>query len=102
MQVYSLTVEDLEGTADTVKAAVLRDLVQEGMLVAEIADMWAANHTLIMRRKTFFRTVTDLWKKIPEDVKNCYWIVVAKKPNEDSSNRLAQTRHLELAKKDGQ
>lgn len=101
IQVYSLTVEDLESTADAIKVAVLRDLVAEGLLGSEPAEAWAAIHTPIVRRKTFFRTLTDLWAKTPEDANNFYWMLVAKKPYKGGDGRPA-ARHLELVKKDGQ
>ena len=79
MQVYSLTVEGLESTADAIKEAVLRDLVAEGLLTGEVAEGWAAAHTPIVRRKPFFRTVTDLWGKTPAEPGNFYWLAVFEK-----------------------
>lgn len=98
MQVYSLTTEDLEGTADAIKVAVLRDLVAEGLLGSEPAEAWAATHTPIVRRKAFFRTLTDLWKKTPDDASNVYWMVVAKKPQK-APDKPPQERHMELVRR---
>ena len=69
MQLYNLTKEQMEDWFDHVKASVLVSLVREGALDEEWADRWAESHTLLLRRKSIFRTITDKWSKEKESDK---------------------------------
>lgn len=75
---YTITREDLEEQADVVKTLVLSVLVNDGFLDKQAADDWASKHTIIGRRKTIFRTVTNLWRKTAEH-DGLFWIVVESK-----------------------
>ncbi len=77
MVVYDLTREDLGESADQTKALVLEQLVRDGLIDEKIADEWCAEHTIIFRKKTIFRTVSTLFCK-KEEAKdgNLYQIVV--------------------------
>jgi len=74
MQVFNFNKEELEETLDQVKAAVLLDLVYEGLLDFDTAERYATVKTVVLRKKGFFRTITDRWKKTEPD--NGYLIVV--------------------------
>lgn len=63
MEIYSYSRSDLEETLDSVKTAILLALVKEGVIKAEAAEEWSKTHTVIVREKSFFRTLTDLWRK---------------------------------------
>ncbi len=63
MEMYSYTRSDLEDTFDSVKVAILLALIKEDVVKAEAAEEWAKTHTVIVREKSFFRTLTDLWGK---------------------------------------
>ncbi len=76
MDVYNLTKEDMDETADNVKVAILRSLVNEGLIAKEAADEWAKLHTVITAKKSLFRTLSDLWRKEANDTAKMYWVVV--------------------------
>lgn len=60
------TNEDLEGNFDCIKAVVLKALAKEGVIEYEVAEEWSKTHTIIIRKKSFFRTVTNLWREEKE------------------------------------
>ena len=69
MSVETIAVTDVRAReiwADFAKAEVLISLVEEGLLDAEAAEEWAGTHTIIIRKKNFFRTITDRWRKADE------------------------------------
>ena len=63
MELYRMTRKELEDFADQVKAAVVSALVGEGYCEEETADQWCARHTILLRNKSIFRTITKLWKE---------------------------------------
>jgi hypothetical protein len=73
---WNMTQENMEDTADMVKAIVAEAMVGDGLLPAEVADAWCASHTVIMRKKSIFRTISDLWKKAEESQKGMMLMVV--------------------------
>ena len=77
LDAYTITREGIEQNADLVKAVILKALVKDELLPVEIADEWAASHTVITRKKGFFRTLTDRWFKEPE--KDTPLLLVVKK-----------------------
>ncbi len=79
MQIFSMTNEELEDKADIVKQAVLAALVKDGMLKAEAADEWAEKNTVLHRRKSLFRTLTDKWSKEKYETNLYHYIVVSKR-----------------------
>ena len=83
MYAYTLSPEELEGLADRVKVIVLDALVRKGLLDKDEADRWAANHTLIQRKKSIFRTISNLWSKEKEEKGLMYWMVVARETHRE-------------------
>lgn len=63
---FHMTKADLEDEMDFVKVVLLRALVAEGLLNKDCAEEWAKSHSLVLRKKGFFRTLTNLWGKEPE------------------------------------
>ena len=76
LAMFQYTTSDMEDTADVLKALLLKSLVDDGLLTPTLADDWAANHTLIIRKKDIFRTLTDRWCKQEEKECAWYWLVV--------------------------
>lgn len=72
---YYVTKEDLEVNADLCKVTILRELVAEGLMDEKIADKWCAAHTVILRKKNLFRTISKLFKK-EEESEGLLYIVV--------------------------
>lgn len=64
MTVYSYTKSQLEETLDTAKLSVMKALVDEGLIDAQKADDWCAGHTVVLRDKSIWRTLTDRWAKM--------------------------------------
>jgi len=74
MHILNFDMAKLSDTLDQVKACVLLDLVYEGLLDFDTAERYATIKTVVLRKKGFFRTITDRWKKTEPD--NGYLIVV--------------------------
>ena len=79
INMYHFDKEHFEDSCDVVKAVVVQALVREGLLGSEKADAWAASHTVIVRKKSFFRTVTDKFLKAESRENWDYYLVVEKK-----------------------
>jgi hypothetical protein len=60
---WTLTARDLEEMYDGVKALVVRQLVIDKLIDPHEADDWCEAHTIIIRNKGFFRTISDKWFK---------------------------------------
>ena len=58
--------EEMEDWLDTGKAAVLKALVDEGLIDVKVANEWAKRHKILLMKKTLFKTVTNLWNKEEE------------------------------------
>ena len=67
IETWSYTKSDMEESFDRVKTIVVRALVEEGALDEKLADEWCAEHTVILAKKGFFRTITDRWSKDKRD-----------------------------------
>ena len=65
-EVFTLDKGDLEEALDQAKAVVLVSMVNEGLLPIDVAEEWASTHTIVLKKKGFFRTLTDRWKKTDE------------------------------------
>jgi len=78
MKMYTTTKENLEDDADLTKLVVLRALINEGIIDKDVGEKWSEEHTIILRKKPFFRTITDKWKKEEEEKDKEYYIVVKK------------------------
>jgi len=75
IDMFSFTNEELEEYLDAVKPVIVRALVRDGFMESEEADEWCKQHTVLLRKKSFFRTLTDKWKK-DEEAEGSYIIVV--------------------------
>ncbi len=76
--VYYMTQEDREEFADFIKTVIISALIQEELIKQDEADIWCRDHTVIGRNKNIFRTISDKFKKIPEDKDSKSWLVVKK------------------------
>ena len=74
---FSFTHEELETYIDNIKPVIVVGLVKSGLLDADDADKWCEEHTVLLRKKSLFRTISDKWKK-DEETKGNYVIVVKK------------------------
>jgi hypothetical protein len=77
MKVMTYTKEQLEDYSDQVKIAVMRSLVNEKVLEQEQADEWCENHTVVLRSRSIFRTITQKWLK-SEKTEGDFVLVVKK------------------------
>lgn len=74
---WDLSLEDMNAWHETAKVGVLKALVDEGLLTQDVADVWCKTHTIIVRKKSFFRTISRLWADEPE-LKGYHLLVVRK------------------------
>ena len=102
MEVSTYTKEELEEFMDTVKAVILVDLVNKGLLEGDIADMYAEQTTVILKNKSFFRTITDRWKKEPTSPN--YYLLAVSNPTlvkrKDTEDDEDKSKILKLVPKD--
>ncbi len=78
LEMYNLTSSQLEDIVDTAKVAVAKALVQNGLLKEDDADEWCGGHTVIIRNKSFFRTISEKWIKAKDVSGEIQFIVVEK------------------------
>ena len=76
MLMFNLTKEDMEDDADDTKVIILKALVRDNLLSSSVADKWAESHTIILRKKNIFRTLSDKFKKEGEEETTHYLLVV--------------------------
>jgi hypothetical protein len=55
----------------------MRSLVNEKVLEQEQADEWCENHTVVLRSRSIFRTITQKWLK-SEKTEGDFVLVVKK------------------------
>ncbi len=80
MNLYSYSNEQLEDHADQMKSLTVRGLVESGIIDEEVAEEWAESHTLIKRKKSFFRAVSDRFFNGPDNSPSGeLWMVVTSK-----------------------
>lgn len=79
MKMFTMTQEEIEDLADAVKVVVLEALVIDGLISQDVADQWAEKTTILQRKKSFFRTLTDRWLKQQSEPSQYYYIVVSKR-----------------------
>lgn len=77
VDIFNFTREELEDYIDAVKPVVVRGLVSSGLITDEEGEEWCENHTILLRKKNIFRTLTDKWKK-DKEADGRYIIVVKK------------------------
>lgn len=73
------TETELEDTLDTTKVSIIAALVRENIVTAKQGEEWAKSHTIVLRKKSVFRTISNLWSK-EEETKN-YKIHIVKMVN---------------------
>lgn len=76
IETYTYTKAELEDNADVAKTAIVKALITEGFMKIDDAEEWCKTHTVIIKKKPFFRTITDLWIKKKEDDNRFYYTVV--------------------------
>jgi len=80
---WTLLKDQLEDYLDYTKVVVLSELARDGSLEGVIAEEWAATHTVIVRKKRMFRTLTDRWLKARESDSYRFIVVKMDKRNFD-------------------
>ena len=75
IEMWEANKELVEEWCDQAKSAILKELVRDGIMEREAADEWAATHTVLLRKKGFFRTISDKWWKHEADH---FYFLVAK------------------------
>ena len=76
---YEPIVENLELNADSTKVAILSALVEENLIDGKIAEEWCETHTIILRKKNIFKTMTDKWFKSEDAAAEILYTIVVKK-----------------------
>jgi len=56
---WNLHRDEMDDLADNAKALVVAALVDEGELDKDIGNEWCKTHTLVLRKKTMFRTLLE-------------------------------------------
>ncbi len=79
-EMFYNSMREMEDRADQVKACVLHALVSDGTLPEETAEAWATTHTVLYRKRSFFRTLSSLWRKTKPGEGAHEIIIVAKVP----------------------
>ena len=76
MQAYTLSSEKVEEAMDIAKSSILRSLVKENIIAADVAEEWGKIHTVILKQKSVFHSVID--KVLSKDSKDdiTYFLVV--------------------------
>jgi len=67
---------EMEEYLDLAKALVLEKLALDGSLDQAMAEEWSATHTIILKEKEFFRTISNKWRKSKGLYRRYYLIVV--------------------------
>jgi hypothetical protein len=75
-QEFNISNEDL---VETVKVSVLKSLIKQDLIDEDIAEEWCENHTIIFKKKSFFKTISDKWLKEKELSGNDTYLIVVKK-----------------------
>jgi len=77
METFAMSKEDIESNVEAAKLIILGGLVHDSVMTQEAADKWAANHTIIFRKKPFFRRLINAVKN-PDTNSNDYSFVLVK------------------------
>lgn len=67
MKLLSYTEREMEENFDAVKVTILRSLVADGLLDLDVADKWSKSHTVLLRPKSIFRTLSKLWSDAKDE-----------------------------------
>jgi hypothetical protein len=93
MEVYQITLSQLEDVGDTVKVAVLKALMLEGKINEVDADKWCETHTVVFRKKTIFQTISNLWRD-KEELEYSFRVI-----NEVDADKWCETHTIVVRKK---
>jgi len=99
--VYSFTHSDLEENADFIKTVIVKSLIEDGLLPEKEAEEWCKNHTLVIKTKSIFRTISELWNESEEATDGYfYYIVVGKHPDKTKpiTNKRSTTKKTSTKK----
>ncbi|KKL94959.1 hypothetical protein LCGC14_1859510 [marine sediment metagenome] len=81
--IYTLTTEEFEDSLDHAKASVMKALVGDGLLEEDVADKWSLSHTVIVRRKSVFKSfLSNLWKDAKTKEGESYYLIVGITPEQ--------------------
>ena len=78
MYKYSFYDPEFEKIADNIKISVVKALVKEKLMDYKNTDEWCENHTIIFKKKSIFRTLSDKWSKSETEHNSSYMLVVKK------------------------
>jgi hypothetical protein len=73
---WSFDKEQREDEADNIKMIVMSDLVKQGLIDNDVADEYCENTTILLRKKTMFRTISEKWKKTETAGERYFWVPV--------------------------
>lgn len=76
MITYSLTKEDLEDWGESFKTAIVSALVSENIIELSVADEWCASHTVILKKKSIFKTISNLFSNATSEDRSYRLLVV--------------------------
>lgn len=100
IETFQLTKDEMEDWLDTAKASITASLAREGFLDWEDVEEWSKTHTVILRKKNFFRSVSNVWNK-EEEVKGYYLLVVKLPESVEEEDDEDVKEPLPLKEKDG-
>lgn len=83
MDLFKLTNSELEDILDQAKTIILLNLVHNKLLDMDTAEEYAIKNTIVLRKKSFFRTITNKWKKSSE--RDSYFMVMVGNNHIDST-----------------
>ena len=64
---------------ENIKVVTLEALVTEKIIDEKVAEEWCENHTIILRKKSIFKTISNKWRKSKSTVGNRSFMIVVKK-----------------------
>lgn len=96
---FSFTSEELEDVLDQAKLIVLKALVKEDLMCHDMADYWCMTHTPILRKKSFFRTISNLWKD--DEVSSGLSLMIVKHVSKGDGSRARPILPNDLLSEEG-
>ena len=64
---------------ENIKVVTLEALVTEKIIDEKVAEEWCENHTIILRKKSIFKTISNKWRKSKSTEGNRSFMIVVKK-----------------------
>ncbi len=88
--------KDFEYSLDHAKAVVLSALVADGLLDINEADEWGLSHSIIVKKKTMFKSLLSMiWEKTKEEKDTEYFLVVKVQPMATATVPVMEQEKLE-------